>query len=243
VTDAHVVFDRRGLPRLEHTFDAHLAARERQPPAPQPANAHRLLQIALVPVAGKHRSFLCVRFAPWLLCGCSRARTQQSGVCPKRAARHPMRAIRPGAGSSRTAGAARDIARQLIESGHVTNSHRAALGAQVTTATGPDGAPAGAGIVAVTSGGPADKAGLRSGDVITAAGTDRTPDDTALSQALAAAGQTTGHPGYHPWRPAADRPGDARRTARQLARQCPAISIQSPRRSHPPCTAAGEHKE
>jgi len=43
------------------------------------------------------------------------------------------------------------------------------------------------GIVAVTSGGPADKAGLRLGDVITTAGTDRTPDDTALSQALAAA--------------------------------------------------------
>jgi len=82
---------------------------------------------------------------------------------------------------------ARDIARQLIETGHVTNSHRAALGAQVTTAAGPDGAPAGAGIVAVTSGGPADSAGLRPGDVITAAGTTRTPDGTALSQALAAA--------------------------------------------------------
>jgi S1-C subfamily serine protease len=82
---------------------------------------------------------------------------------------------------------ARDIARQLIETGHVTNSHRAALGAQVTTVTGPDGAPAGAGIVAVTSGGPADSAGLRPGDVITAAGTTRTPDGTALSQALAAA--------------------------------------------------------
>jgi S1-C subfamily serine protease len=82
---------------------------------------------------------------------------------------------------------ARDIARQLTESGHVTNSHRAALGAQVTTVTGQDGAPAGAGIVAVTSGGPADKAGLRPGDVITAAGTGRTPDDTALSQALTAA--------------------------------------------------------
>ena len=82
---------------------------------------------------------------------------------------------------------ARDIARQLIETGHVTNSHRAALGAQVTTVTGPDGAPAGAGIVAVTSGGPADDAGLRPGDVITAAGTTRTPDDTALAQAIAAA--------------------------------------------------------
>ena len=35
---------------------------------------------------------------------------------------------------------ARDIAAQLIDSGHVTNSHRAALGARIATVTGPDGA-------------------------------------------------------------------------------------------------------
>jgi hypothetical protein len=52
---------------------------------------------------------------------------------------------------------ARDIARQIIDSGHVTNSHRAALGAQVTTVTGPDGTPGGAGIAAVADGGPADR--------------------------------------------------------------------------------------
>src|ERR1700743_3790720 len=56
---------------------------------------------------------------------------------------------------------ARDIAHQLIDSGKVTNSHRAAIGAQVGTVTGQDGGPAGTGIVAVTSGGPADRAGLR----------------------------------------------------------------------------------
>jgi S1-C subfamily serine protease len=82
---------------------------------------------------------------------------------------------------------ARDIAGQLIESGHVTNSHRAALGAQIATVIGPDGAPAGTGIIAVTSGGPAEAAGLRAGDVITSAGQARTPDAQALSQALAAA--------------------------------------------------------
>jgi hypothetical protein len=53
-TDAHVIFDRRGLPSLERTFAAHLAAREPQPAVPKPANDHRLLQIALIPVAGKH---------------------------------------------------------------------------------------------------------------------------------------------------------------------------------------------
>jgi S1-C subfamily serine protease len=85
---------------------------------------------------------------------------------------------------------ARDIAHQLIASGKVTNSHRAAIGAQVGTVTGLDGAPAGTGVVAVTSGGPADRAGLRPGDVIQAAGGTPTPDTQALAGALAAA-----HPG------------------------------------------------
>jgi putative serine protease PepD len=82
---------------------------------------------------------------------------------------------------------ARDIARQLITSGQVTNSHRAAIGAQVGTVTGQDGAPAGTGIVAVTGGGPADRAGLRAGDVITSADGTPTADTQALATMLAAA--------------------------------------------------------
>jgi S1-C subfamily serine protease len=85
---------------------------------------------------------------------------------------------------------ARDIAHQLIASGEVTNSHRAAIGAQVGTVTGMDGEPAGTGVVAVTSGGPADRAGLRPGDVIQAVGGTPTPDTQALAGVLAAA-----HPG------------------------------------------------
>ena len=85
---------------------------------------------------------------------------------------------------------ARDIAGQIIASGTVTNSHRAAIGAEVGTVTGQDGTPAGTGIVAVTSGGPADRAGLRPGDIIRAAGGAPTPDPQALAGALAAA-----HPG------------------------------------------------
>jgi putative serine protease PepD len=85
---------------------------------------------------------------------------------------------------------ARDIAKQLVTSGSVTNSHRAAIGAQVGTVTGQDGTPAGTGIVSVTSGGPADHAGLRAGDVIQAADGTPTPDTQALAGALAAA-----HPG------------------------------------------------
>ena len=82
---------------------------------------------------------------------------------------------------------ARDIAGQLIASGKVTNSHRAAIGAQVGTVTGLDGAPAGTGVVAVTSGGPADRAGLRPGDVIQAVDGTPTPDTQALAGVLAAA--------------------------------------------------------
>ena len=85
---------------------------------------------------------------------------------------------------------ARDIAQQIITSGKVTNSHRAALGAQVGAVAGQDGTPAGTGIVAITGGGPADHAGLRAGDMIRAAGGTPTPDPQALAGVLAAA-----HPG------------------------------------------------
>ena len=82
---------------------------------------------------------------------------------------------------------ARDIAQQIITSGSVTNSHRAAIGAQVGTVTGQDGNPAGTGIVTVTSGGPADRAGLRPGDIIRVAGGTPTQDTQALAGVLAAA--------------------------------------------------------
>jgi S1-C subfamily serine protease len=82
---------------------------------------------------------------------------------------------------------ARDVATQIIETGHVTNSHRAAIGAEVSTVLGADGSPGGVGMVTVTDGGAADRAGLRAGDVIIAAGDQETPDTTALSQVLAAA--------------------------------------------------------
>jgi len=84
----------------------------------------------------------------------------------------------------------RDIAQQIITSGSVTNSHRAAICAQVGAVTGQDGNPAGTGIVTVTSGGPADGAGIRAGDIIRAAGGTPTPDPQALAGVLAAA-----HPG------------------------------------------------
>jgi predicted nucleotidyltransferase len=52
--DARVIFDEQGLRRLGDTFREHLDKREVQPPAPKAANAHRLLQVSLVPVAAKY---------------------------------------------------------------------------------------------------------------------------------------------------------------------------------------------
>ena len=82
---------------------------------------------------------------------------------------------------------ARDIATQIIDTGHVTSSHRAALGAEVATVLGTDGTTGGVGVVTVTSGGGAERAGLRPGDVIKSIGGVQIPDTTALTQALAAA--------------------------------------------------------
>jgi S1-C subfamily serine protease len=95
-----------------------------------------------------------------------------------------------GIGFAIPSNTARDIAAQLISAGKVTSTGRAAIGAEVATIAGPDGRPAGTGIVRVTSGGAASQAGLRAGDVITAIGGTRTPDATALAEALAAR-----HPG------------------------------------------------
>ena len=82
---------------------------------------------------------------------------------------------------------AREIATQIIDTGHVTSSHRAAMGAEVATVLGADGTAGGVGVVAITSGGGAERAGLRPGDVIKSVGSAQTPDATALTQALVAA--------------------------------------------------------
>ena len=94
-------------------------------------------------------------------------------------------AAAPGIGFAIPSNIVTDVAGQLIKTGHVTNSHRAALGVRVQTVTGPDGQPAGAGIAAVSPGGPAAKAGLQPGDVITAVNGTATPDTETLAAVLA----------------------------------------------------------
>ena len=79
----------------------------------------------------------------------------------------------------------KDIAGPLIKSGRVTNSHRAALGVQVSTVVRPDGQPTGVRIVRVVPGSGAAKAGLQAGEVITAVNGTATVDTETLSTVLA----------------------------------------------------------
>ena len=91
----------------------------------------------------------------------------------------------PGIGFAIPSSIVTDIAGQIIRAGHVTNSHRAALGVEVQTVMGPSGQPAGVSIAAVTPGGPAAKAGLRPGVVITSVNGTATPDTETLAAVLA----------------------------------------------------------
>jgi putative serine protease PepD len=81
----------------------------------------------------------------------------------------------PGIGFAIPSNLVRDIASQIIRNGHVTNSHRAYLGVGIAETGG-----SGVLIQTVTSGGPADKAGLRPGDVIVSIKHSGTPTVDAL---------------------------------------------------------------
>jgi S1-C subfamily serine protease len=109
---------------------------------------------------------------------------QVIGIPTLAAARPASGAAAPGIGFAIPSSVARDIAGQIIATGRVTDSHRAAIGAQIATIADVAGQPDGAGIVAVTPGGPAGRAGLRAGDVIRSVGDVPTPSAEALSQAL-----------------------------------------------------------
>jgi putative serine protease PepD len=68
----------------------------------------------------------------------------------------------PGIGFAIPSNLVKDITTQLVEHGHVVNSHRAYLGVQIGDTGG-----RGVYVQTVTAGGPAAKAGLKPGDVIT----------------------------------------------------------------------------
>ena len=70
-----------------------------------------------------------------------------------------------------------DIAGQIIKYGHVVNSHRPYLGVQIADTMGSTGVY----VSTVTAGGPADKAGIKVGDVITTINGTSTPTTGDLS--------------------------------------------------------------
>lgn len=77
------------------------------------------------------------------------------------------------------------IAPQLIATGHVAHSDRAALGIQGGDAVDASGAPAGVIVAAVTAGGGAARAGIAAGDVITAVAGQSVTSLADLSTVLA----------------------------------------------------------
>ncbi len=78
------------------------------------------------------------------------------------------------------------IAGQLIATGRVTNSGRASLGISAVTVANAIGQPAGVGVIGVTAGGAAAKAGIMAGDIILSLAGQPTTSVTALQSILAA---------------------------------------------------------
>ena len=116
----------------------------------------------------------------------------------------------PGIGFAIPSNTVRDAATQLISQGKVTNSHRAWLGVEVAATTS-----GGLLVSQVAAGGPAAKAGIRAGELITAVDGTATPDPGTLADVLAGLqpGQSVAVAVAHP--------GGARQTVRVTLGQFP----------------------
>ncbi|MGI5168576.1 S1C family serine protease [Spirillospora sp. CA-253888] len=90
-----------------------------------------------------------------------------------------------GIGFATPSNTVKQIAPQLIRSGKVANSGRAALGVTVRTLIDPQSLQQTAvGVVEVTPNGPADKAGIKADELILSVNGTATPNQTALSEVL-----------------------------------------------------------
>jgi putative serine protease PepD len=87
----------------------------------------------------------------------------------------------PGIGFAIPGEVARDIAGQIVKYGHVVHSHRAYLGVELAATSQAPGAV----VAGVEKGGPADKAGIRPGDVITGIDGHSVASPTDVSSVLA----------------------------------------------------------
>jgi S1-C subfamily serine protease len=102
----------------------------------------------------------------------------------------------PGIGFAISSNRAKVIADQLVQSGRVTNSHRAYLGIQSGSTSGGQGTL----VVAVAAGGPAAQAGITAGSLITSVAGKPTPTASQLAEVLATLqpGQTVPVTVVHP---------------------------------------------
>jgi S1-C subfamily serine protease len=91
----------------------------------------------------------------------------------------------PGIGFAIPASMVRTIADQIIKYGEVRDSGRAALGITGRTVLDDSYRPSGVAVVSVARGGPAEKAGLRVGDIVTKVGATEITTITSLAEALA----------------------------------------------------------
>jgi S1-C subfamily serine protease len=92
----------------------------------------------------------------------------------------------PGIGFAIPSNTAADLANQIVKSGKVTNSHRAALGIKGRTILGENGQPVGVAVAGVEPGSAAAKAGIETGDVIVSVNGTATPTIASLSELLSA---------------------------------------------------------
>jgi S1-C subfamily serine protease len=105
---------------------------------------------------------------------------------PTLAATDPeMGGAAPGIGFAIPSNTVQSIASQIVKNGKVVASQRAALDITARTIAGSNGQPVGVGVVRVSAGGAAAKAGVVPGDTITAINNTATPTTVALSQVLA----------------------------------------------------------
>ncbi|MFE4248529.1 S1C family serine protease [Streptomyces sp. NPDC056910] len=91
----------------------------------------------------------------------------------------------PGIGFAIPSSMVTTVADQVIKEGKVTDSGRAALGITGRTVLGSSYEPDGVAVVDVADGGAAQKAGIRSGDIITKFGGTRITTMTSLAEELA----------------------------------------------------------
>lgn len=88
--------------------------------------------------------------------------------------------VAPGIGFAVASSRALDLANQIVQSGHVTNPHRAYLGVEVANISGPRVL-----VASVTPGGPAERAGIAVGDIIVRVGGKEVTSAAALATRLA----------------------------------------------------------